>query len=153
MKNPKIARSKSQERVCHDTEICRPKVTIDNKRIASKVNRGAHNIGSFKHSSIQARIRKAIEMMLFYTVLILQLVVSQAEDFGQKCFRDTNALYFAARDYVLSGSSPNSGAAIEYGYPIGSWCTSSVKDFSYVFLVSTSTCSMDTSTSTSTVCF
>jgi hypothetical protein len=111
-----------------------------------KVNINAHNI-----LALQARIQKAIEMMLFYTVLILQLVASHSEDLGQKCFRDTNALYFAARDYVLSGSSPNSGAAIEYGYPIGSWCTSSVKDFSYVFQVSTSTCSMDTSTSTA--CF
>jgi hypothetical protein len=110
------------------------------------------------HWLSQAKIRKAIEMMLFYTVLILQLVVSsQTEDLDKKCFQDINELYFAARDYVLSGSSPYSGAAIEYGYPIGSWCTSSVKDFSYVFLVSTSTCSMDTSTSTSTststVCF
>jgi Mycoplasma protein of unknown function, DUF285 len=48
-------------------------------------------------------------------------------------FQTTGELYQAVVQYVLAKGAENSVAALKYGYPIGSWNVSRIKNFSSVF--------------------
>ena len=49
-----------------------------------------------------------------------------------ECFSDRSQLNNAIDEY-LSDGGPNTSVAITYGWPIGTWCTSSITDFSLAF--------------------
>jgi len=86
-----------------------------------------------------------IASCLLLIVLIILLSVLLSRDRGNddandsvgtappnKCFESKEQLQKAINLYVLNNSS-DTLTAQTYGYPIGSWCTSSVTDFSFLF--------------------
>jgi len=54
-----------------------------------------------------------------------------------QCFQDNAELGAAVRAYVANPSSI-SAVALQYGYPIGTWCVSSVTNFDSIFKGQTS---------------
>ena len=52
---------------------------------------------------------------------------------AQTCFETREQLDDAISVYLVDPTDQTSSAALEYGWPIGTWCVSAIEDFSLLF--------------------
>jgi len=58
---------------------------------------------------------------------------TQQRDLRTECFETNIELRLAVEDYLTSSIKRRSNAARKYGFPMGNWCVSRLRDFSYAF--------------------
>lgn len=65
------------------------------------------------------------KLFVLATILVLRVA-------SQKCF-DSNVEFRAAIDEYVNSRGNKSSVALQYGWAIGSWCVSNVRDMTDVF--------------------